>query len=154
MESQSYFKKLSAAGIEGMKRNILPGLALQAFALVLVLSYYFLPAAHQGFETVASWKVRYGYLYSSIATAIFGGLIPFTYLALTGKIRREVLFAEFLFYVLFWAYRGIEVDFLYRLQDFLFGNHVSVSVIARKAAVDQFIYNPLWAAPLQTLFFM
>lgn len=154
MSTQLYLKKLASAGIEGMKRNILPGLALQVFALSLVLSYYLIPAVKPAFEAVAALKTQYGFAYSAIATGLFGGIIPFTYLALTGKIRRELLLAEFLFYTFFWAYRGVEVDLLYRFQSFLFGDSAAFSVIVRKTSVDQFIYNPIWAAPTQALFFL
>ena len=137
-----------------MKRNVLPGLALQAFALVLLLAYYLASGARPAFDTVAGWKVRYGWGYSAAATAIFGGLIPYLYLLASGRIAQARRRAEFWFYLLFWGYRGLEVDLLYRLQAFLFGDKLQLAVIAPKVLVDQLIYNPFIAAPVQVVFFL
>jgi hypothetical protein len=62
--------------------------------------------------------------------------------------------AELAFYLLFWAYKGIEVDLLYRLQSHWFGNHADLGTIARKVLVDQFVYNTIWSAPVSALAFL
>jgi hypothetical protein len=148
------WKAVTTSGLAGLKRNALPGLALQVFALALVSAYYLAPATRPAFETVAGWKMRYGFAYSAAATALFGGAIPFLCLWLAGRIPAGRRRAELLFYVLFWAYRGIEVDLFYRLQSFLFGDRATWAVVLPKVLLDQFGYSVLIAAPGQVLFFL
>ena len=57
------------------------------------------------------------------------------------------------FFALFWAWKGVEIDFLYRSLAALFGNDPTPAVIARKVIVDQFGYNLLYAAPVGSLVF-
>jgi len=148
------WKSTLRISLAGIRRNALPGLALQVFALVLVLAYYFVPALGPGFERVATLKSTYGYMYSAISTALFGGFIPFLYLLLARRIAPTQRLAEGAFYVLFWAYKGMEVDLFYRLQAHWFGNAPTVGTIACKVAVDQFGYSVLIAGPSQMLAFL
>jgi hypothetical protein len=148
------WKAIVTSGLAGVKRNALPGLALQSFALVLVLLYYLAPGARPTFDTVAMWKTRYGLGYSALATAIFGGAIPVLYLLASGQIPRERRRNDFLLCVLFWAYRGIEVDLFYRLQAYLFGDRAAFAVVAPKVLLDQFVYSVLVAAPGQVVFYL
>lgn len=149
-----HLKRVLASGMAGMKQNALPGLALWILALGLVVADWTLPFAHATFQNVGMWKSRYGLVFSSTTTAFFGGVVPFLFLLATGRIRRHRGTAELAFYALFWAYKGVEVDLFYRLQSHLFGNHVAPGTIARKVLVDQFIYNPIWAAPTSALAFL
>jgi hypothetical protein len=148
------WKSVVTSGLAGVKRNALPGLALQVFALALVLLYYLSPDARPGFDTVAGWKTQFGFAYSALATAIFGGLIPFLFLWASGAIKTGRLRGEFLFYVLFWGYRGVEVDLFYRLQTFMFGDGASLAVVLPKVLVDQLGYSIFIAAPGQVVFFL
>ena len=222
-------KKLLAAGLAAMKRNLIPGLCLQALALTIIIIYYSSDAAQVAFGNVADFKTQTGYLFSAISTAIFGGVIPWLInflksvyqqkkeekakamakglnlqtgnlsggvavpaqsVLLTGsdipledlsslhdlespptteqQRRNEIVWtngtpknilagslpdpgkpapwAECLFLTVFWAYKGIEVDAFYRLQALMFGNGSDFLTIFAKVVVDQFVYNPVWAA--------
>lgn len=148
------WKSVVSSGVAGVKRNALPGLALQTFALALVAAYYFAPSARPGFDEVAAWKVRYGFAYSALATGLFGGVIPYLYLLFAGRIPAERRRAELLFYLLFWAYRGVEVDLFYRLQAHVFGDAATLAVVLPKVLVDQLVYSVFIAAPGQVVFFL
>ena len=148
------WKTVIAAGTAGVKRNVLPGLALQAIALASALAYYMAPGARPAFAAVAGWKEHYGFAYSACATALFGGAIPFLYLLASGHIKIGQRRAQFLFYLLFWAYRGVEVDLFYRLQAFVFGDRAALAVVLPKVLVDQLVYSVFIAAPGQALFFL
>ena len=137
-----------------MKRNLLPGLVLQTCALFVVLAYAFLPSFHAALDNVGALKARYGYAFSALSTAIFGGVVPYLVLTATKQVPKSRALGEFAFYVGFWFWKGAEVDALYRLQGLMFGNAVTVATIASKTCVDQFIYNTLWAAPTQVVFFL
>ncbi len=56
-------------------------------------------------------------------------------------------FKVFLFVNIFWAVKGVEIDFFYRLQAGIFGNNNDFITVFYKTLVDQLIYAPLWAVP-------
>ncbi len=129
-----------------LKENLLPGLCLQAFALAIAVAYFQWPAAAPVFNYFADLKLAYGWRYAMLSTALFGGLIPFLYLWLNGQVKQSVM-PVLMFYLLFWAYKGVEVDILYRAQAYWFGLEADWVTLAKKVSVDQFIYGTLWAAP-------
>jgi hypothetical protein len=147
-------RRVLTAGLAGMKQNALPGLALWILALMLVLADWILPSAHALFQNIGMWKSRYGLAFSATTTAFFGGAVPFLFLMASGRIPRHRRAPELTFYLLFWAYKGVEVDLFYRLQAHWFGNHADVGTIARKVLLDQLVYNPVWAAPTSALAFL
>jgi hypothetical protein len=137
-----------------MRRNIVPGLVLQSVALTLLLLYTTSTSARAFLDAVGVAKHHYGYAFSALSTALFGGLIPYLIVLFTGRVDPRLRLSVLAFYVLFWVWKGVEVDAFYRLQAYLFGDAASVRVIANKTLVDQFVYNPLWAAPTQVWFFL
>lgn len=145
---------LLQAGYEGLKKNIIPGLVLQAAALSIVLMYYFLLPVQDFFEAIGAVKTANSFLFSALSTALFGGLIPTVYLILSGQIKKERIVPDLLFFVFVWAWKGMEVDAFYRFQGVLFGIDPSVTVIIKKTLFDQMVYNILWAAPSLTLVYM
>src|SRR5688572_9105966 len=140
--------------LRAMRANLLPGLVLQAFALAIVLGYSFDAQFRAGLDQVGQLKHAGGYVFSMLSTALFGGVIPFFILLLSGQVPKGRRMQQLVFFTLFWAWKGAEVDAFYRAQAFLFGDASSPRVVVLKTLVDQFGYNPLWAAPTQTLFFL
>ncbi|HWV14188.1 MAG TPA: hypothetical protein VN030_02070 [Cellvibrio sp.] len=134
--------------VAALKKNLLPGLVLQSFALIILLLYFFVPAAKPVFSWFNDLKEAYGFGYAFFATALFGGVIPFTYLWATGQLdpSRNVL-GLLLFHCVFWGYKGMEVDAFYRLQGILFGYENTWQTLLAKVAVDQFIYTVFWVTP-------
>jgi len=145
---------LFAPIVRGLRRNLVPGLILQTLAVALVLLYVGSPAARAWFDSVGATKHRLSYLFSALSTLAFGGIIPFLVLLGTGRVEKGLLLRTLAFYVLFWAWKGVEVDAFYRVQALVFGNGTSAAVITKKIVVDQFVYNPLWAGPTQVWFFL
>ena len=137
-----------------MKANLVPGLFLQAFALAILLSYFGSESIRGALTGIGRLKAQWGYGFSALSTALFGGLIPYFVLLCTGRIPRGRRLGEMAFYVLFWLYKGIEVDAFYRLQAHIFGADASACVVIVKVAADQFVYNTFWAAPTQAVFFV
>jgi hypothetical protein len=132
-----------------LRVNLLPGAVLWLIAAAVVLSYYFVDAARPFFETLGRWKAEGGFAYSIAATALFAGLIPFLVLKALPATRKAATISTGVFMVLFWAYRGLEIDALYRFQGVMFGNEATVGTVAAKVAFDLFVYNVVWAANLQ-----
>lgn len=141
--------------LAALKKNLLPGLVLQLFAASILVTYFFVPTAKPLFTLFGELKQTYGFGYSFIATALFGGLIPFLYLLLSKNLspNRNIL-GLLVFYILFWGLKGMEVDLFYRLQANWFGTGSDVKTIVTKMAVDQFLYSALWAAPSITIVYL
>lgn len=123
-------------------------------ALAVVLAYFFVPSFGALLDQLGALKSRWGYGYSAIATAVFGGLLPFLVLRATGQIQGRSQLSTLVFLVAFWTWKGVEVDAFYRLQALLFGEGADAATILKKTIVDQLGYNSLWAAPTQTIFFL
>jgi hypothetical protein len=138
-----------------LKQNLLPGLVLQSFAAIILVLYFFVPDSKPVFVWFGDLKRSYGFLYSAIATSLFGGIIPFFCLFLTKQIDRvRNVPLLFFFYVVFWGLKGIEVDFFYRLQGDWFGYANDFHTLVAKVAIDQFLYTTFWAAPSITLIYL
>lgn len=118
--------------------------------LAIVLAYYWHTPTRDVLNTLALWKERYGYFFSVCLSIFAGAVLPEVLKILFFQhgrlIRRN--FSELLFATLFWGTVGIFVDTLYRFQAVWFGSEPTISVLAKKVAVDQFLYCPCIAAPM------
>ena len=141
------------AGWHSARALFRPGLLLQAAALGMVLSYYYLPTTQPWFTQLAHWRNAGGYLFSALASAFCGGLIPFLYLRFSTADRTAYPWPHLLFFTFFWAWKGAEVDLLYRTLTNLYGNEPSAATIVRKVVTDQFGFNIFYAAPMGNLVF-
>ncbi len=141
------------AGWQSAKALFFPGLLLQVSALALVLGYYYLPAAQGWFAALARWRVEGGYVFSALMSSVCGGLLPFLYLRFTSPHRASYPWPHLAFFTLYWAWKGAEVDLLYRGLGMLYGTQATVGVILCKVVTDQFLFNPLYAAPVGNLLF-
>ena len=136
------------------RENIKPGLVLQTLALAMLLLYYFAPPVRAGFDTIGRWKQDGGFAFSAVSTSFFGGVVPFLLMLFTGKIAPEKRLRLFLFYSLFWLWKGVEVDLLYRCQAIWYGDSNHWLVVAKKVMTDQFVYCPIWAVPTMMIFYL
>ena len=130
-----------------MRINLIPGLALWIMGVCLVAVYYFGEFSRPWFNEIISLKETYGFAYSAVSTCIFGGLIPYLFMQLTGRDRLKGLGSGLIF-LGYWAIRGIDVDAFYRLQAMVFGTEVDLLTIVAKVLVDQFVYCVVWASPI------
>ena len=139
-----------AAGLRAARANFVPGLIIQGIMLTLLLGYYFYPPTTALLNKLAILKEQWGYGYSIVASIIAGALIP-EVMRITifqkGKILRAN-FSNLLFGTVYWAYSGAIVDFFYRQQALWFGTEVTLGIVATKVFVDQFVFNPIYAAPM------
>ena len=140
---QNSFIRFAASAF---KKNLIPAFILQCFALSIALSYAYWPQTHPVFDFFAELRNDYAWHYAALSTAFFGGLLPFLFLAGSGRINKY-LSASLFFYLVLWAIKGVEVNFLYQLQNILFGDNNAPTTVIKKVAFDQFIYSAFWAAP-------
>jgi hypothetical protein len=140
-------------GWEAARANALPALIIQALMLLLVLSFYTSHTAFAFLSQLAELKRTHGILFVIVASVTAGALIPELFLILffqRGRPSRRNL-RNLLFTVPVWGLDGTLVDLLYRSQAAWFGDVATVPVVAAKICVDQFGYNPLFAAPFGVL---
>jgi len=140
-------------GWEAARANALPALIIQALMLMLLLSFYISHTAFALFSQLAELKRTGGILFVIVASITAGALIPELFLILffqRGRPTRRNL-RNLLFTVPVWGLDGTLVDLLYRNQAAWFGDVATLPVVAAKICVDQFGYNPLFAAPFGVL---
>ena len=136
-----------------LKANFIPGVFLQIFALMIALSYFFWPASQTVFSFFAELKAANGASYAVISTALFGGVIPFLYLFLSGKVTFMPV-RQFIFYILVWAVIGWIINELYLFQSYLFGDQTNWQTIVKKTVFDQFVFSMFFTCPLLTLLYL
>jgi len=137
------------AGWVAARRSLVPGICIQIVMLGIVLLYFGSERARPFFEQIGTWKTESGYLFSFVSVAVAGGIFPEILRVLffqKGRVERRN-WSNLLFTIPFWGIQGLAVDLLYRSQAVWFGNNAHFWTIAKKVAVDQFLYNPLFAAP-------
>lgn len=136
------------SGVRSARANLVPGLVLQVAALALVLAYYRNDATREVLARVVAWREEVGVGLSILSTGFFGGLLPMLYLTLRRATRGRYSVAQAAVITGFWAYKGFEVDLLYRLLARFVGEGNDFGTIAVKTVIDQFVYCPLIAVPL------
>ncbi len=142
-----------ALGWEAARANVVPALLIQALMLALLLGYYFSPAVARVLDQFADCKLHHGLTFVVLAAVAAGAVVPEAFLVLffqRGRPNRQNL-RNLCFTVPIWALDGLLVDLLYRSEAAWFGNVATVPVVLAKICVDQFGYNPFFAAPFGVL---
>lgn len=139
------------AGLRSARANVVPGFVLQAFALAVVLGYYFHPPTRYALTRLADLRVQTGLLFDLLSTGIFAGVLPFLYLKAMPATRSRFSWPQGGVLTLFWSYKGIEVSLWYAFMAAAFGEGHAVSTIAIKTFLDQFVYCPILAIPVTAL---
>ncbi|MCW1887646.1 hypothetical protein OKA04_23110 [Luteolibacter flavescens] len=143
------------AGLRAVRANVLPGLLVQGAMVTLLVLYYFHPPARGFFLRLAETKAAWGFGYSILAAAIAGAVVPeLLRIVINQRGRLQAKnFRELLFTIPFWGGMGFVVDVFYRGQALWFGDEPIASVVIPQVLVDQFLYNPLFAAPVTVWLF-
>ncbi|MFW5845255.1 MAG: Mpv17/PMP22 family protein [Planctomycetota bacterium] len=136
-------------GLFAARRNLLPALAIQAMALLVLLLWHWHPGTRQLLSDLATIKDAHSYPFAFVSTGIFGGVIP---ILVRWFWLREGAAKGFLpGLTLFWALKGLEVNGLYDLQALLVGADQQVVTVVTKVFFDQFVYVPFWAVPTMVI---
>lgn len=140
-------------GWDAARANAIPGFILQGLMLALLLGYYFSPAVAHALEFLADQKREHGLAFVLVAAVVAGAFVPEIFLIVffqQGKLRAQNL-RNLAFTIPTWAIDGVLVDLMYRANAFWFGDVVTLPVLVAKICVDQFGYNPFFAAPCEVL---
>ena len=139
-------RSLTAPGIEAIRRYWRPFFLLQALALLLVIGFYQSHTVRAACEWLADLKASGGLLYSAIAVAIAGALLPEAAKAIVLGERRfdTARLGAIGFAVAAFAGSGMITDLQYRLLGLIFGNDTDALTVVRKVLADQFITTPIY----------
>jgi hypothetical protein len=129
------------------RQNRMPCLVLNAFAVALVVSYYQVPALAGFWESLGAFKTRWSFGFSCASTMFAAALMPTAIQLLMGTLPRQGSGKRLLLLMLFWGYRGMEIDLFYHLQTWLFGGGHDAATLLKKVVVDQFVMSPIWFVP-------
>lgn len=135
------------AGVDAARQNLWPGLMLSAFAVALLLSYWYVPAVTGALQAVADFKERQGWWFVVVSTATFGGAIPWLVQRVRPSSRGLSRWSHLWFLLAFWGIKGLEVDLFYKWQAVWFGDGSDPATLAKKIFVDMGVYCPIWAVP-------
>ncbi len=136
------------SALRSARAHVGPGLALQAGALALVLSYYYCAPARALLARLLELRRETGFAFAVLSTGLFGGMLPFLYLRYGGRAPARYSWRQGLGLTAFWAYKGFEVDLFYRVLARVVGEGHDAGTILRKMAIDQVAYCPLFAVPV------
>jgi hypothetical protein len=129
------------------RQNRLPCVLLNVLVVALVLSYYRWPAAAGAWAAVGAFKVKWSFAFSCVSTMFAAAVMPFSIQWMMGTLPPDRRWKKLGLRMLFWGYRGMEIDLFYRVLGRLFGHGNDAATLATKVAVDQFIMSPLWFVP-------
>lgn len=136
-----------------IRYNLRAAIILWLFGLLMVWSYYYWPAAREPLQLFVAWKLHYGFVFAAISTAIFGGLLPLLFSTLFTRDQHQLFSRDTLWLTMFWAVKGLEIEWWYSLQAKVFGDQTNFTTIAIKTLFDQFLYMPCWGAVNMALFY-
>ncbi|MEO8439819.1 MAG: hypothetical protein ABI540_06300 [Spartobacteria bacterium] len=150
---RSHHRTSLALGWEAARANLAPALLIQVLMLALVAGYYFSPTVAGLLSDLAAYKLRHGFTFVVIAAIAAGAIVPELFLILffqRGRATRRNA-RNLLFTIPIWAIDGTLVDLLYRGEAAWLGSVVTLPVVLGKLCLDQFGYNPFFAAPFGVL---
>ena len=141
------------AGLHSARANLVPGLVLQAFALAVVLGYYWHGPTHELFNQLSALRARIGWPFAILTAGLFGGLLPLLYLKSFPASRAQLSWRRGFLYTAYWGYKGAEISAWYAFLAWAIGDSAGLGTIAAKTLIDQFIWCPLWAVPTTAVFY-
>ena len=142
-------------GLHAAKKNLLPGLLVQALMLVFFTLYL----SHEGTRLVlarlATVKEESGFAFAFVGYVLAAALLPeLLKIAFFQNLQiKPANLRNFLIAAPFWGVIGIIVDVLYRAQALWFGTNTDLATILPKVLIDQFLYSPFIGTPLCLLYF-
>lgn len=137
-----------------LRRFHRPFALIQLVAVLLVVAYHASADVRAACAALALLKSNGGVAFAAASAAVAGGLLPEIAKFITDR-RRNTLSGrggEVSFNVAFFAFNGVVIDVLYRVEANLFGTRASFSTVVQKTAFDQFVFNPVWLALIIALY--
>ena len=131
-----------------MKRNRLPMVVLWAVFVAAVLAYYTLPMVSAALEPLARWQRESGWFAAFLNRVIFCGLIPGVFIVCVKSLRPKHVVAVIAVQTVWSGICGVVSDGMFSLNAHLFGTGVDFLTLCVKTAICQFVWTPIFFAPL------
>ncbi len=149
------FRLAFSEGLMAAKKNLLPGLLVQALMVLFLVLYLTHEGTRQVLARLATTKEEAGFAFAFVGYVLAAALLPeLLKIAFFQKLRlHRSSIRNFLIAAPFWGCIGMLVDLFYRAQDLWFGTNTDFATILPKVLVDQFLYSPFIGTPLSILYF-
>ena len=135
-------------GWEAIKRNSLPTAVLWTVSVAMVLAYYTTPAVPAALEPLARWQKESGWIAAFLNRVIFCGVIPGVFIVCVKSLRPKHLTAVIAVQTIWAGICGIISDYMFSLNAVMFGTGVDFLTLCMKTATCQFVWTPVFFAPL------
>src|SRR5436190_16194294 len=103
-----------AAIAVAFRQNRLPCVLLNILVLALVVSYYRWPALAGMWEAIGAFKTQWSFVFSCVSTMFAAAVMPFFAQWAMGTLPTDGRWRKLVLRMLFWGYRGMEIDLFYR----------------------------------------
>ena len=141
-------------GWNSIRANRVPMLVLWGAVLLLTVAYYHVPGFAGLLAPVREWQARNGALAAFATQFVFCGVLPALFLHAVREIRTDRALLKCLFQSVWCGCWGIVYLWFYAQQTRMFGHGHDLATLLAKTAFDEFVWTPLTAAPLTSLFFL
>ena len=128
-----------------LRENWIAAVGIWGLAIFFVVSYYQGGLGLAAASEIMKGRACYGLLFPVAVEVVFCALLPTLTQVLFMPSQRRNAIRRLPLFVAFWAYRGLETDFFYRFQAWLWGSQTDFGTALCKVLTDQFVYN-FWAA--------
>ncbi len=135
-------------GWEAVKKNRLPAVVLWAVSVIAVLAYYALPVVPDVLEPLARWQKESGWFAAFLNRVVFCGLIPGLFIVCVKSLRPKHVVAVLAVQTLWSGICGVVSDWMFSLNAYMFGTGVDLLTLSVKTAVCQFVWTPVFFAPI------
>ena len=140
-------------GWEAVKKNRLPMVVLWVVSVALVFAYYTLPTFSDALEPLARWQRESGWRAAFLNRVIFCGLIPGVFIVCVKSLRPKYVGAVIAVQTVWSGICGVVSDCMFSLNAQLFGTGVDFFTLCVKTAICQFVWTPLFFAPLGAIIY-
>ena len=150
---RSHHRTSLAIGWEAARANLVPGLFIQMVMLALLAGYYLSPTVAGLLNDFAALNVRHGFAFVVIAAVAAGALLPELFLIVFfqhGRPLSKICATCFSPSPSGRSTARSSTCFIGAEAAWL-GNVVTLPVVLAKICIDQFAYNPFFAAPFGVL---
>ena len=136
-------------GLASARANLVPGLALQGLAVMILICYFCIPQTRAFFDRLEIWQKNYGMLFSVASYELFSAAIPLAFCFSIKRLRPpRPWWKVIVFSVVLWGWMAMSVKILYRVQVILFGEGLDILTLLAKIAFDSFGFAVVYGAPL------
>ncbi len=135
-------------GWEAVKKNRLPAGVLWAVSIAAVFAYYALPTVPALLEPLARWQKESGWFAAFLNRVIFCGLIPGVFIVCIKSLRPKHVAAVLAVQTLWSGICGVVSDWMFSLNAYMLGTGVDLLTLSAKTAVCQFVWTPIFFAPI------